>query len=459
MKYELYGFLHKIAKRVLGRCSGNPAYRMIDVSPNKCNESGELRFDVVPEYFNEMHPGIDEVHINQVFPLENIVPSGSCMEYQDSYQRSTYRGRLIVSMTAEESTKAWSDFIDAATIEPGYRNSGLRYAGFIRESNRWCLPSWIWTNAAIARMFCRTGEIEKAKDIGELLIGQQKQCGGWVVRNDYDSDGAIPVLAPNDSAYIANNALLELYIATGEERYLLSAIQCAEWIMLTAREDGMVYVGYDMRRDTWQKGYNIVDTGFTAGLFSRLYEITNNKKYLIFLKRFVKAYINLFYSAESRGFMTALDADDRPLGGMFGRGQAWALEGLIPASKVLNDPELDDVIETTVKTLLNRQTRKGAWAYNLQRPLMGIDCKAVPIIACSLLNWRAAGHGDDGLVKSAKAAFKWCCDNTSASGDGRGGIFSYSVEGAVVHHLYTSTAFVYSSAYAIELGNLLAEEN
>jgi hypothetical protein len=33
--------------------------------------------------------------------------------------------------------------------------------------------------------------------------------------------------------------------------------------------------------------------------------------------------------------------------------------------------------------------------------------------------------------------------------------FRYSTEGAIVHHMYTSTAFVYTSAYAIKLKKML----
>ena len=42
-------------------------------------------------------------------------------------------------------------------------------------------------------------------------------------------------------------------------------------------------------------------------------------------------------------------------------------------------------------------------------------------------------------------------NTVSDESEAEGGIFSYCMEGAVVHHLYTSTAFVYSSAYAIEM--------
>ena len=60
---------------------------------------------------------------------------------------------------------------------------------------------------------------------------------------------------------------------------------------------------------------------------------------------------------------------------MFARGQAWALEGLIPAYRVLKNKELYDVINDTVDMLIQSQSECGAWHYNLTKPLMGFDCK------------------------------------------------------------------------------------
>jgi len=40
------------------------------------------------------------------------------------------------------------------------------------------------------------------------------------------------------------------------------ARKCADWIFETARPDGMVWSGYDMKHKKWIKKHNIVDTGF-----------------------------------------------------------------------------------------------------------------------------------------------------------------------------------------------------
>ena len=143
---------------------------------------------------------------------------------------------------------------------------------------------------------------------------------------------------------------------------------------------------------------------------------------------------------------------------MFGRGQAWALEGLIPASRVLKDKKVTEVVQNTINTIIKVQDKQGGWAYNISRPMMGLDCKAISIIACSLMNWYNDHPGQTSLKDASEKAYQWCIRHTLSEGRGKGGIYSYTTEGAIVHHLYTWTAFVYGSSYAIELKKILAEE-
>lgn len=355
-----------------------------------------------------------------------------------------------------DATDIWYSFIEESKIQSEEDFRGFLYPGYIAESKEWCLPSWIWTNAASVRMYCAVNRLEEAKALANKLSDQQQICGGWIVRNDYDKQGAIPMLAPNDSAYIANNAFVELFLVTKEQQYLDIACRCADWIIETARPDGVVYTGYNMRDEKWDKGTVIVDTGFTAGLFSRLYEITQEEKYLTFLKRFVDRYIELFYLSEQHGFCTSIDKNDNPQGGMFGRGQAWALEGLIPAYKLLKDEKIKVVIDATINNLIKVQCKNGGWAYNLTKQLMGEDCKAVSVIAKDMMDWYAICK-DERIQKSAEKALYWCRQHTAIEGEAKGGIFSFCMEGAIVQNLYTSCAFVYASAYAIELEQMLKQ--
>ena len=357
-------------------------------------------------------------------------------------------------VSKEGASELWQAFIEGSKIEESKEFKDFLYAGYIEESQKWCLSSWIWTNAAIIRAYCSINEVEKAKKLASKLATKQQDCGGWIVRNDYDKKGVKPMLAPNDSAYIANNAFIELYLITKEVNYLEIAQRCAEWIIETSRSDGLVYTGFNVRDYEWDKECIIVDTGFTAGLFARLYNITSDNKYKVFLEKFVKRYIDLFYISANKGFCTSIGRNDKHQGGMFGRGQAWALEGLIPAYRILKDNYIKEVIESTINNLIHVQCTNGGWPYNFSHPLMGEDCKAVSVIAKNMMEWYAIVN-DERIKESALKALDWCRKHTNIEGEAKGGIFSFCLEGAVVHDLYTSCAFVYASAYAIELNHML----
>lgn len=459
MKYEIYGSLHKIAKRLLCKNVSASSYRMISVR----NKNIDLKNNIIISekdksgYINDIYSIPAEIGKKSIFPIENIVKNETFLMYEDSFRIKRKCHELQLGISDDNVVDIWLEFVKNSKIPSGFRNDNLHYAGYIWDCEEWSLPSWIWTNAALVRMYCKIDKLVEARIIVDRLVKLQQPCGGWVVRNDYNVKGAVPVLAPNDSAYIANNACIEYYLATHENQYLQAACKCADWIIETAREDGMIYVGFDMKKQSWQKKHNIVDVGFTAGLFARLFEITKDHRYLMFLKCFTDRFIDLFYIKKRNGFATSLNEEEKQIGGMFGRGQAWALEGLIPASRVLKDEKVTCVVQNTINNLLKNQRKNGGWPYNISRPLMGIDCKATSVIACSLMEWYAEHLEQKTLLEASKKAYRWCIMHTLPKGKGRGGIYSYTVEGSIVHHLYTWTAFVYASSYAIELDKKLAE--
>lgn len=450
MLNELYGLIHITAKRILKKDNELPSNVKLVDFPNTLFENGDLELKDT-DFVNETVVK-GKVKKSQVYPVENLVSAKADSRLSLSFNKKSSNSKIGCSI--KEALSYWEQFIENSAIPEGYRNAGIHYAGYIKEYDVWCLPSWIWTNAAIVRYYCLVNEMEKAQALGDLILSQQHECGGWIVRNDYSKDGVMPQLAPNDSCYISLNCCMELYQATNDMNYLDAAVRCADWCIEGVRSDGLVYFGFDTKKQEWVKDKNIVDTGFTAGLFARLYEVTGDKKYYSFLEKFVNSYIKVFYMPEYRCFATAIDGKDHQKGGAFGRGQAWALEGLIPAYRVLKSKAVEKVIEDTINTLLRCQLKNGGWSYNLLKPLMGEDCKATSLLAKSILEWNRE-RPDKRYVESTKKAINWCADHTVTNGNAVGGIFSYTIEGAVVHHMYTNTAFVYGSSYALEVCAIL----
>lgn len=445
--YVLMCNLHRLAKRLLGRQRTPKDYMFVDVSSSDISQDGTV--NIVRDTPRQAAPR--NVALDELYPVENVVQIGSNKHLRMSFivQGSTApRGSRHFP---DFSQKVWRDFVDNADIPEGYRNAGLKYGGYIASGrDSWCLPSWIWTNAAVVRYLCFAGELATAQKVGEILLAKQEPEGGWIVRSDYSAAGEIPVMAPNDSAYIANNALLSLYKVTGDKRYLEAAHRCAAWIIESVRDDGLVWTGFDVEKRVWIKDFTIVDTGFTAGLFAELFMISGDQRYGTFLERFVDQFIELFFDPQKNAFATSVDKRNRKVGGLFSRGQAWALEGLIPAYQALKSDKIKGYINRTVETLLRYQLSNGGWSYVLDRPYFGEDCKGVPVLAKSLLDWNDLVE-NGALPLAAGNALEWCKSHTKQSGDAMGGIFSYNLEGAVVHNLYTETAFVYASSYALEV--------
>ena len=453
MIYRVYGFIHKIAKHIL-RQNYKKHIKYIFFSP-VTDTIKEYKILFLPfkqkQFINDFFIDKTQTKVfakTDLFPIENIVSTSVRLPKIVKHHKQPIKK----SNTISDFYSAWHDFITSSLIPNGWRYAGFHYAGYIWEKQTWCLPSWIWTNAALARCYFTLGETNLGIELANLFISHQLPEGGWLVRFDIDKDGPIPVIAPNDSAYIATNALLTAYTATSDKRFLVSAEKTAHWIIDTVSPNGLVWLGYDLRHKQWIKNYNIADIGFTSALFAHLYQLIGDNKYLCFLRRFVSAYLNTFYNKKTKCFATAVDEHGNQIGGYFGRGQAWALEGLIPAYMVLKEDYLSKIINDLVEFLLNRQNRNGSWPYNFKNYLMGEDCKGTPVIAYNLLQWyKYNGQKDYRIINAVQKALHWCKKHTCLTGEARGGIFSYTIEGAIVHSLYSSTAFTYSSAYAIEV--------
>ena len=106
---------------------------------------------------------------------------------------------------------------------------------------------------------------------------------------------------------------------------------------------------------------------------------------------------------------------------------------------------------------MKNQLPNGGWSYNITRPYLGEDSKGVPVITKALLDWNDISPNEE-VYNSAKKGIQWCKRKTSRDGNSAGGIFSFNAEGAIVHNNYTSTALIYSSAYALQVEKKLKNE-
>ena len=436
--FVLFGFAHKYIRRAIRGPRDVRKYRFVDCDAQECvNDSEGFLLDYGEEKYS-----------NVIFPVENPVLN-PLNNRRFSFQGNEFCFRRLNKFEYD----LWLQFIENARIPNGYFNARLFYGGYILDRQRgWCLPSWVWTNGAIVRLYCRLDRKREVAELANIFLNLQIDNGGWLVRLDYDIEDIVPVCAPNDSAYIAASVMLEAYGLLGAKEYLYSAIRCADWIIEESLKEGLVRTAFDLKKRQWTKGNIIVDIGFTAVLFSKLilggHDSTG--RYKNFLDNFTTQYIRYFFDTCTHLFHTSLNSNYEGEGGYFSRGQAWALEGLISTYLVSPTTELELVIESTINKLLELQTNGGSWHYNLSKKYLGLDCKGAPVIAKSLIDWYKISD-DTRVLNSAKKALSWCVENTSLIDDSSlGGIFAYSMEGAIVHNLYSNATMVYTSAYAYE---------
>lgn len=391
-----------------------------------------------------------------LFPAENFILSRQRIEVVPC------KAMTLTKISVQDERRymeALLAFIRQSQIPEGYRYAGFYHAGFSKKSAMWVLPSWIWTNAALARTFLVCGAEREAVALADLFLQYQRPEGGWIVRFDYRGDRVSQVMAPNDSSYIADNCLLPVYERTGEPKYLAAAEACARWIMASGMEGlSLPKTGYYEDTGEWEASVNIVDVGFTAALFCNLYRLTGNELYRDYAARFVADYVRLFYRGRGR-LATSIDIrkGTQNTNGLFARGHAWALEGLIPYYEMTGDAEVRRCISEIVAFLVEEQSRTGGWRYNLARGVTGrfsgYDCKGIPVIAEALLRWNRIEPGPE-VEDAVKRAVEWCRRHSYADGtSGAAGVFSYDFEGSVVYDHYSSTAFTYANAYLIRILN------
>ena len=150
MNVYIYCLLHctiqkakKFAKRIIRR-EKDVALRFVNFTENDFDVDGHLKNAPTGE-----HQYINDIETNQtiskdiVFPVENLLSIHSNkVDYAPSCRKKGYH-KSSSCTDFEEAAQLWAKFIVASKIPSGYRHANLSYAGYIKEYQTWCLPSWI----------------------------------------------------------------------------------------------------------------------------------------------------------------------------------------------------------------------------------------------------------------------------------------------------------------------------
>lgn len=323
--------------------------------------------------------------------------------------------------------------------------------------------SWVWTSAAVVRALIghqrKNPSNARAKQllssVGDYFIRNQVRGGAndgaFMVRWDLwpqSRQGIVPWLAPNDAAYIGANALLPFYELSRDQSYLNAAIKLANWIIGSGTTStGLVYVGYRLDEDCWDRSWLYVDSAFTVPFFEALYLLEPAMRYRQWAKKFLDRFLSDFALADGC-FAAIIPNKVKGKEYIFTRGQGWALDGLISGYRLLDDSRYLSAALRLAAVLRQTQNPNGSWHYNLYDPASGEDAKAVAVIAFHLLQLFEITN-DRLLHDSSIMALDWCCKHQIVDGDdfAVGGIASHTIEGAIAGKRDASVIFSYTVAY------------
>jgi len=413
-------------------------------------------------------------------PWENIVLLRNVDEIADiSLQAPSGASKLVLKEPTSLASKrdgrslAWAYILSAHNTFKSSRFHGTFFAAYDLDNRSFRLNSWVWCSAIVVKAllgeYKLTGDdkhLQLAKETVKAMLRFQRQegdeAGGIMVRWDVWPDspiGIVPWLAPNDSAIIGSYALLPLYQATGDTKYLNAAVKIGEWILRRGMtEGGQLYVGYREDLGVWDKSWLYVDAGFTGTLFEELFWITGEARWKEALRLFIDDFIQRFGCEEGCFYRTWYAAREMDRG-IFARGQGWALDGLISAYRVLKEREYLQKIMACADYLVEHQNANGSWNYMLNIEDSGECNKGTPVIAYHLLRLSELIPEATKYISSAKKALEWCEEHQYRGPDqfAVGGIHARNAEGCIVAFPNTDTIFTYGVAYYLLALNKLAE--
>lgn len=81
----------------------------------------------------------------------------------------------VLFSSAEE---AWKGLVENCLVPSGWKNSGFCNVCYSKKVEQWCLSSWIWTSAAVARYMASCGKDAAAIGIAEAFLSNQHPSGG-----------------------------------------------------------------------------------------------------------------------------------------------------------------------------------------------------------------------------------------------------------------------------------------
>lgn len=210
----------------------------------------------------------------------------------------------------------------------------------------------------------------------EYFLNTAKKAGNFLVRfqaKEGNLRGAIPWNVNEDGnshhcyysfdTGVCLNGLADLYLVTGENQYLQSAVMAADWLICQAQnDDGSYRAVFDRSQNIfnrfmllkyWSGDRGSLHIKNIRGLI-KAYKITRNEEYLKSIRKTISWSKNI---QDEDGFFPAAQGKDF----IFTHAHCYAIEGIISAFIYFNDADCRGQILAAADWLLKTQNRDGSF--------------------------------------------------------------------------------------------------
>lgn len=399
------------------------------------------------------------------------------------------KGGLRSKLTKINPIEAAGLFLENAIIKTPDTScfAGSLYTLYDYDNDCYRRPCWLWNDAPVVSAFLQLAKfqtegaknslyLKAAVEIGEVFLRNQildaesQNFGALVSRYRYYESAKYPyecLLGPNDTAFIVKWALLPLFEATNDQRFLTHSKIAMIWVRSVIKKFDYVPSQYYVRRKEWEPS-QFVDSGFIPEGFAALMahgEHAEKFAYAQMIEMFSGRYINHFkmpngFYRQDYSPFSELNNDH-----IFVRGQGWAMEGFIAAYEATQQSWYKDEAVSIARLLANFQRKNGSWPFLLGNGISsrriqlrsGVCEKGTALIGYLMLRLYKL-EPEQAFFKSGCRALEWCEKSIDRGlGDGFGGIASRSQNSGIVGLPYIRVATGYANAFYI-LGAMLRQE-
>jgi uncharacterized protein YyaL (SSP411 family) len=264
--------------------------------------------------------------------------------------------------------------------------------------------------------------------------------------------GAQEFVATADALFLAGWAWAPLYEATGDPAFLRGAQRLGDAVARLSREHELTPQDWLPAENDWRRTI-LNEIGFGVEGFAELHRVHPDARVQEAGRRFIDPLIERLEREDGLWNRNMSDRTKNATSGehQHTRGQAWVMEGLLAAHRLMPEAGYLRRAERLAAHLIRSQHPSGCWSFEFHRAPEEAGIAEKGAAVWSMLLYRLhAMNGDPAALQAARRAL-WFCMNNRYRGpdpDAAGGIFTSSPNSGIVYRHWYRIACTYTSAWA-----------